>query len=241
MSERLNLEEGPILDPIFIEHYWRRGRWPGRLAAWWLGAKMAKLGVPPTARVLDIGCGPGWVVRFLARRFPAMSFVGLDLSTPMVRRARAGPDNGSPFSRVRFVAGDGCRLPFGVATFDVVLSGATLHHIDNPVALFNEIDRVLAADGHMIVTDLNRAVPRVLWPLVLLADWIEKRLRPPAARAVAEGIAPSFRAAFDTGEIRRFLDESTLGRRVRHYPRVFGHWIQTPARLTNRKTSGNRS
>lgn len=232
-TQRRNLEEGPILDPAFIEHYWRLGRWPARWAARWLATKMRKLGVPAAARVLDIGCGPGWTVRFLAERFPGMTFVALDLSEPMLRRARkAGPGAVRP-SWVRFVCGDGCRLPFRPAAFDLVMSEATLHHLGDPVPLLDEVDRVLAPNGHAIITDLNRRVPRVLWPLVFAADWFEKRLRPAAARSLSEGIVPSFRAAFDAGEIRRFLQASRLGRRVRYYPRVFGHWIQTPARSNN--------
>jgi len=226
---RQRREEGPILDPLFVAHYARVSKRPMRWGARWMAAKMRKLGVPATARVLDVGCGPGWLPRFLSKHFPAMRFYGLDISEPMIARAQAEPAGDGCNWRVRFLVGDGCRLPFGAGQFDLVVSAATLHHLDDPVAFFNEVGRVLAPQGHVIISDLNRAVPRPLWPVVWLADWIEKRLRPAATRPLGEGFVSSFAAAFDADEIRRFLSRSTLDGQVIHYPRLFQHWIQTPS------------
>jgi SAM-dependent methyltransferase len=147
----------------------------------------------------------------------------------MICRAAAGPSGSPASSRVCFVVGDGCRAPFRAGEFDLVISGATLHHVADPVAFFAEIDRVLASDGHLIFSDLNRGMPRLLWPLVRLADWIERRIRPEATRHLSEGFVSSFEGAYDPGEIRQFLSQSPLGRRVLYYPRLFQHWIQTPA------------
>jgi ubiquinone/menaquinone biosynthesis C-methylase UbiE len=227
---RQRLEEGPILDPLFVEHYWRFSRRPMQWAARWVAVKMRKLAIPATARVLDIGCGPGWLAWFLSGRFPAMRFYALDASEPMIVRAKEGSGDKSICPAVHFLVGDGCRLPFGSEQFDLIISGATLHHVGNPVAFFDEIGRVLTASGHVIISDVNRGIPRLLWPLVKAADWIERRLRPMAARQLSEGFAASFEAAYDADEIRRFLSQSMLGKRVHHYPRAFQHWIQTAPR-----------
>jgi ubiquinone/menaquinone biosynthesis C-methylase UbiE len=232
-GEREALEEGPILDETFIEHYWRVARRPARWAGWWLTMKVRKLGVSPSARVLDVGCGPAWLSRHLRERFPRMHVVALDASEPMIRQARRAPTGATGPSTVRFVVGDGCRLPFADGHFDLVISGATLHHIANPVGLLDEIDRVLADGGHVLVSDLDREVPRVFWPLVRLADWLERRMRPAGARDLNEGIAASFRAAYTGEEMRRCLAQSTLGRRVRFYSRIFEYWIQTPPSQQN--------
>jgi len=238
LPPRQQLEEGPILDPLFVHHYWRLSRRPSKGAARWVAAKMRKLGVPPSGRVLDVGCGPGWLVRFLAELFPAMRFVGLDASEPMIVRARSGPLRGgdhAPTGRVQFLVGDGQQLPFRDGQFNLVISGATLHHVANPVALFDEIARVLAADGHVIISDLNRSVPGLLWPVVVAADWIERRLRPTPARHLSEGFVSSYKAAYDPEEIRRFLGQSKLGPHVRYYPGWLQHWIQTPPRPSSNK------
>jgi SAM-dependent methyltransferase len=238
---RKSLEEGPILDPRFIEHYWQVARRPSWLAAWWVAAKMRKLGVPRAGRVLDVGCGPGWLPRRLAARFRALQIVAVDLSEPMVARARRGPAMGADARIPRFLVADACRLPFASGQFDLVISGATLHHLPSPTGYFSEIDRVMAEDGHVIISDLNRAVPRLLWPLVRLADGFEHRLRPAEARDLPEGIAASYEAAYTADEIERYLDESPLGRRVRVYRRPFAYWIQTPARPAGAAPAGGRT
>ncbi|MCX8037677.1 MAG: methyltransferase domain-containing protein [Candidatus Sumerlaeia bacterium] len=224
---RQMLEEGPIVEPLFVEHYRRFARWPSKAGARWMAAKMRALGVRPGGRVLDIGCGPGWVVRFLAGHFPAMRFVGVDASPVMLAVARRGLREDGLDGRVSFVVADGQCLPFHDATFDAVISGATLHHINDPVALLNEVDRVLTRDGHIIISDLNRALPRVLWPMVVAADWFERLCRPAAVRRLPEGFINSYRAAYTPEEIRAFLKRSPLGRRVCYYPRWLQHWIQT--------------
>ena len=235
---RQTLEKGPILDPVFIAHYWRLARRPAWAAARHLAGKMRRLGVPRGARILDIGCGPGLVTRGLARRAPESLLIGLDLSEPMIRQARqALPGENEP-PRLRFLVADAGRLPFADAAFDLVLSSATLHHVGDPIAYFNEIDRVLAPDGHAIVSDLRRNAPRWLWPLVWLADRYEIWRRPRQARSIPEGIANSFRASYTDDEIRALLARSALGRRARHYPRLLLHWIQTPA--ANERAAASR-
>lgn len=157
-----------------------------------------------------------------------MTFIGLDMAEPMIRRAREGFAGGPVPANLALLVGDGCRLPFPNDSIDAVLSGATLHHISEPVRLFDEVDRVLAPDGCVMISDLNRGASLWVRPLVWLADRIERRLRPPETREIEESIGNSFNAAFTQAELREMLDESTLGRRVACYRRPLVHWIQTP-------------
>lgn len=229
------LDEGAILDPAFIEHYWRVARSPARWGARRLAARMRRLGVARCAFVLDVGCGPAWTTRYLAEHFPAMRFVALDLSEPMIRRAAqaAGGDDLPP--NLRFVVGDGCRLPFDRARFDLVLSSATLHHVADPVAFFDEVDRVLSPDGRVIIADLDRDLSVLLRPLVALVDWIERRSRQSKAARFRDGIARSFRAAYTCQEISRVLQSSSLGRRATCRRGPFQYRIETPAPRRRRR------
>ena len=228
-EERERLEEGPILDPAFIRHYWLRARLPSRWAARWIAAKMRTFGVGDEADVLDIGCGPGWTTRYLAAAFPRMRLVGIDLAEPMVRQAVV-PANGEPRPpRLHFAAADGLNLPFADGRFDAVLSNATIHHIGKPVALFDEIHRVLAPNGIVLLSDLNREAGRTwLRPVLTVADWIERRMRPPKARELHEGFVNSFKAAYTCKEIREALAQSALRHRAECRRRPFMYWIQTP-------------
>ena len=90
--------------------------------------------------VLDIGCGPGRVLSFLARR--GVPCIGLDRSRISVglaaeRHHRPG------------VVGDNLRLPFADGTADVVISDGVIHHTEDPRAAFFENCRILKPGGQM--------------------------------------------------------------------------------------------
>jgi ubiquinone/menaquinone biosynthesis C-methylase UbiE len=105
-----------------------------------LGAVMAE--VSPR-RALEAGCGTGhWLCR-LAPRVEAI--VGLDLSAPMLLRARekAGAQ--------RLVQGDGCRLPFAGESFDFVFCVNALVHFPEQRRFVAETHRVLAPGGVLAI------------------------------------------------------------------------------------------
>lgn len=139
------------------------GYWPGALTyrlitenRFWedhlLAAADTLRDLPPNARVLDIGCGPGRGTLKLARRLrPDIEVVGLDVSLPMIemaRHARAGfPDVDD---RVRFVSGDARDLPFEDDAFDAVLGHSVLYLIDDPVRVLHEASRVARPGGRVL-------------------------------------------------------------------------------------------
>jgi ubiquinone/menaquinone biosynthesis C-methylase UbiE len=112
---------------------------PEHLAA--LTAAVARLDAP--ARVLDLGTGTGAGALWLAREFPQARVTGVDISEAMIEKARAKlPDALS--GRVDFLVADAERLPFADGSFDLVAQ------ISVPM-FFDEVARVLAAGGHVIV------------------------------------------------------------------------------------------
>lgn len=100
--------------------------------------------VPPSARVLEIGCGTGEILtRFGAG---AASAVGIDISAEMVQAARA--------RGLEAVHYDGGRLPFPDGLFDAVLIYQVLTNfptLDAARHLVREGARVLAPGGRLIV------------------------------------------------------------------------------------------
>lgn len=99
-------------------------------------------------RILDVGCGEGEDVLFLAREFPAARVRGVDPSEEAIRAAvaRVGLD---PEGRVAFKPGTARRLPYPDAFFDLVcLSDERLHP--------RELARVLRPGGHLIVLGRRR-------------------------------------------------------------------------------------
>lgn len=108
----------------------------------------AALHVPPPERALEIGCGEGEGVLFLAREFPAARVRGVDRSAEAVRRAvaRVGLD---PEGRVAFKQGKPRSLPYPDEMFDLVVQTHGALWVD-------EIARVLHPGGHLIYIETPR-------------------------------------------------------------------------------------
>ena len=103
-------------------------------------------------RVLDAGCGTGYLAAGLRRARPDVLVVGSDLSAGMLGNARdagAGP----------LVQADATRLPFGDGAFDVVAARGVLHHLPDVAAALREWRRVLAPDGAVVL--LSEPTPAV--------------------------------------------------------------------------------
>jgi len=77
-----------------------------------------ELGLTAPARVLDVGTGTGQAAGILLGRYPGAEIDAVDASAQMIERARAKPE----LSGVRFAVGDGGRLPFADASFDLAVS-----------------------------------------------------------------------------------------------------------------------
>ena len=94
-------------------------------------------------RVLEIGCGDGDGVLFLAREFPSARVRGVDASAETIREtvSRVGLD---PEGRVAFKVGGNRSLPYPDGFFDLVAqAGGRLWP--------GEIARVLRADGRLVL------------------------------------------------------------------------------------------
>ncbi|MFF9296919.1 class I SAM-dependent methyltransferase [Streptomyces sp. NPDC014764] len=108
---------------------------------------LAAAALRATDTVLDIGCGNGSVTRLAARR--ARQAVGIDLSAPMLERARATAEaEGLP--NVTHVQGDAQVHAFEPASFDAAVSRYGVMFFADPVAAFRNIAGALRpGDGRL--------------------------------------------------------------------------------------------
>ncbi|MFC9325255.1 class I SAM-dependent methyltransferase [Kitasatospora sp. NPDC057015] len=104
--------------------------------------------IGPDDRVLDIGCGTGRTTRSAARRAPGVRALGLDLSAPMLARARAATADDDP-ADVAFVQGDAQVFAFPPASFDVVVSRFATMFFSDPVAAFTNVRTALRPGGRL--------------------------------------------------------------------------------------------
>ncbi len=105
-------------------------------------------------RIVDVGCGAGGSAAGLMQRYPQAQWVGVDLSTAMLRRMPAPARRlfgllAAP-SRTTRVAGEATALPLADASVDLVYSNCMLHWHPAPHTVFPEWLRVLRVDGLLL-------------------------------------------------------------------------------------------
>ncbi|HEY0594046.1 MAG TPA: class I SAM-dependent methyltransferase [Thermoanaerobaculia bacterium] len=109
--------------------------------------------LPPSASVLDLGAGDGYLGRLIAEQLPDIDICGVDV----VARAE---------SHVPILQFDGERAPFADGSFDAVIVADVLHHAEVPAALFAEgvrlARKVVIVKDHICETRLDRMILRFM-------------------------------------------------------------------------------
>ena len=102
--------------------------------------------------VLDIGCGAGQTTRDAARLAVAGTVLGVDVSAPMIERARRLTE-AAGLNNVTFQQADAQIHRFAAERFDVVISRFGTMFFADPVAAFTNIGRAIRPGGrlHMMV------------------------------------------------------------------------------------------
>ncbi len=105
---------------------------------------LALMDLQPSERLLDAGCGAGWLCRMLAERFPQGEFLGIDSADEMVQRARRAAAH---LPNVSFEVGGVDKIPAPDAHFTKVISVESAYYWPDPAQGVREIFRVLAPGG----------------------------------------------------------------------------------------------
>lgn len=152
-------------DPVALLRAESRHRNP------WVAAKIASSFGDTAARVLDVGCGAGFLTNELARR--GHQVTGLDASDTSLEVAARHDPTGT----VTYVAGDAYALPFADAEFDVVSAMDFLEHVDRPAQVIAEMARVLRPGGLFFFHTFNRNW--LAWLVVIKGvEWFVKNTPP---------------------------------------------------------------
>jgi SAM-dependent methyltransferase len=112
--------------------------------------------VPLNGKLLDFGMGPAVFARHCLDR--GLSYVGIDISSEMVDRARSLGLEGA-----RFAVGDVDSLVEYADQFDAVMAIGLLDYLERPGSGLAALARCVRTNGQLIVSFRNRdSVPRVL-------------------------------------------------------------------------------
>jgi SAM-dependent methyltransferase len=98
-------------------------------------------------RIVDVGCGCGATSIALAERVgPTGHVLGIDISAPMLGRARQIAQKGLP---VDFILGDATVYPFVTGSFDLLVSRFGVMFFAEPVVSFANLRRALRPSGRL--------------------------------------------------------------------------------------------
>ncbi|HQQ71632.1 MAG TPA: class I SAM-dependent methyltransferase [Alicycliphilus sp.] len=117
---------------------------------------LAELVPTPGPQVIELGCGAARMARQMLKRWPGLSYVGLEVDA--IQHARNLQD--AP-ADMRFVAAGAQDIPYGATEFDLALMLKSLHHV--PLAAMDqalaEVARVLRPGGFFYVSEPVYAGP----------------------------------------------------------------------------------
>ncbi|MFD5653413.1 methyltransferase domain-containing protein [Streptomyces sp. NPDC127039] len=111
-------------------------------------AAVARMGLRPGQRALDVGCGSGRALPALRAGVGAHGLVlGVDLTAAMLGAA----ERHHPTDRAHLLLADACRLPLADGSMDGVFSAGLINHVAEPAAALREWARATAPDGVLLL------------------------------------------------------------------------------------------
>jgi ubiquinone/menaquinone biosynthesis C-methylase UbiE len=147
------------------------------------------LGVPafsrvePSSVVAEVGAGTGNFLKLFAG--VASRLIAIDLTHAMLARARVDTPS------IELLVADGARLPLASGSVDLVASAQAFHHIHDPLRALNEMARVMAPEGRLLIVD--QTAPEsfeqaaAMNDLEIIRDPSHAASRPPSAFRILVG------------------------------------------------------
>jgi malonyl-CoA O-methyltransferase len=121
----------------------------------------------PDMRLLDAGCGTGYLMELLRHNEVPFTVYGCDMAMGMCREAR---DRHSDLHPQHIACADITTLPFADASCDMAVSSLTLQWVDEPQRALRELQRVLVPGGRAMLTTFGPMTLQELREAFSVAD-----------------------------------------------------------------------
>jgi S-adenosylmethionine-diacylgycerolhomoserine-N-methlytransferase len=137
-----------------------------------------ELAVPPSGAVLEIGCGTARNLICIARRYPTARCFGIDVSSAMLRTARASIKREGAGRRVWVELADATSFDpkpvFGLGRFDRIVISYALSMIPDWTLVLQHSMKLLAPKGALYVVDFSDQAELPGWFRQGLFAWLDR-------------------------------------------------------------------
>lgn len=172
---------------------------------------------PETGLILDGGTGTARIPILIAQLRSKWQITGIDLSANMLFIGNQNIQQAGLEEQIKLEQVDAKQLPYGDATFDLVISNSIVHHLPNPILFFQEIQRVLKPQGGILLRDLTR--PNSETELNSLVEQYAANCNDHQKKLFRD----SLQAAYTLDEIINFIESVGL-ENIRVYQSSDRHW-----------------
>jgi ubiquinone/menaquinone biosynthesis C-methylase UbiE len=165
--------------------------------------------IPAQGAVLDISCGPGYLLRELAMERPGVSFFGLDISPEMLNLAKESIEK-HKIENIQLKLGNMVNLAeiFGGQKFDFILWNFAAHYCQTDAefsSVLDGISKLLTPVGTFFMVDLVR------FKKEKTRVWFSKKYDLPVGEEFYQEVQDSYLSAYSPKELIDGISQRSFG------------------------------
>ncbi len=204
-SEEKQVRVRQVFDSVADRYDVMNDLMSGGLHRLWKRFTLARTGLRPGQKALDVACGSGDLGRGMAKQVGPKGHVVLsDINAAMLSHGRDKLLNDGVAGNVAYAQANAEQLPFAAGGFHCVTIGFGLRNVTNKQAALEDMFRVLKPGGRLLVLEFSALQAKALQPLY---DLYSFQMLPRMGQWVADD-ADSYRYLAES--IRMHPDQDTL-------------------------------
>ncbi len=162
-------------------------------------------GLVPTDAILDLGCGPAAIPLALAGHFPHCEIHGVEGAPRMLAYGKEAVQRKGLEKQVHLFHGIlPSTFPLPRERYEVVISNSFLHHLADPMVLWNAILKYGQTYAAILIIDLLRPTSEEA------AEFVVDTYIPDAPPLLRKDMLLSLRAAYTLDEVTAQLQKANL-------------------------------
>ncbi len=166
-------------------------------------------GLVPTDAILDLGCGPAAIPLRLARHFPQCEIHGVEGAARMLAYGKEAVQRENLGKQVHLFHGilpDNFSLPR--QRYEIIISNSFLHHLADPMILWNAIHKYGLPHAAILIIDLLRPANEAS------AEFVVDTYIPDAPPLLRHDMLLSLQAAYTLEEVTDQLQKANLTEKI---------------------------